>query len=109
MHLLIIILKDESLLKKLLSLLIEFELYDSTVLDGESIENIAARNIPLFSDLNSLFGKESVYNRTILCYVPDDETAKSFIQVCKQEGIDFKKPDTGCIMTVPCSLFIGES
>jgi len=104
----IIILKDESLLKKMLSLLIEFELYDATVLDGESIENVASKKIALFSDLNSLFGSQGFYNRTIICYVPDDEIVSKFIKVCKKEGIDFKKPELGSIMIVPCSFHIGE-
>jgi len=103
----IIILKDESLVKKIFSLLIEFELFQSTVLDGESIETIAARKIPLFSDFNLLFGRESVYNRTIICYVPDGSTVDDFVRVCRKEGIDFQKQDIGCLMTFPCSLFLG--
>jgi hypothetical protein len=103
----IIILKDESLVKKILSLLLEFELYQSTVLDGESIENIAARKIPLFSDFNLLFGRESAYNRTIVCYVPDGSTVEEFIKVCKKEEIDFQKQDIGCLMTFKCNLFLG--
>ncbi len=109
MYIMVIILKDESLLKKLLSLMIEFELYDATVLDGESIENIASKKIPLFSDLNTLFGQQTSYNRTILSYIPDGSTTENFIQLCKEEAIDFRQPDVGCIMTIPCNMYIGES
>jgi|SRR5690554_879498 len=109
MYVMIIILKDESLVKKIFSLLIEFELFQSTVLDGESIENIAARKIPLFSDFNLLFGRESVYNRTIICYVPEGSTVDDFIKVCRKEGIDFQEQDIGCLMTFPCSLFLGKN
>ncbi|MBW6516089.1 MAG: hypothetical protein K0B81_05670 [Candidatus Cloacimonetes bacterium] len=109
MYVMIIILKDESLVKKILSLLIEFELFQSTVVDGESIENIAARKIPLFSDFNLLFGRESVYNRTIICYVPDGETVERFIKVCRDEEIDFENKDIGCLFTIPCNLFLGQN
>lgn len=105
----IIILKDESLVKKIFSLLIEFELFESTVLDGESIENVAASKIPLFSDFNMLFGRESVYNRTIICHVPDGSTIEEFIKVCKKEDIDFQEQDIGCLMTIPCNLYLGRS
>ncbi len=108
MYVMIIILKDESLVKKIFSLLIEFELFQSTVLDGESIENVAARKIPLFSDFNLLFGRESVYNRTIICYVPDGATIEEFIQVCKKEDIDFDKQDIGCLMTFKCDFYLGK-
>lgn len=109
MYVMIIILKDESLVKKIFSLLIEFELFESTVLDGESIENIAAKKIPLFSDFNLLFGRESVYNRTIICYVPDGTTVEKFIQVCREEEIDFLNQDIGCLMTIPCNLYLGKA
>lgn len=109
MYVMIIILKDETLVKKVFSLLLEFELFQSTVLDGESIENIATRKIPLFSDFNTLFGRESVYNRTIISYVPDGSTVEEFIKVCQKEDIDFSKQDIGCLMTFPCHLFLGKS
>ena len=108
MYIMIIILNDEHLIKKILSLLMEFELHDSTVLDGESIENIAAKKIPLFSDFNNLFGKESVYNKTIISHVPNNSTIERFVKLCKQEGIDFTEPDVGCLMSIPCNYFIGE-
>jgi len=108
MYIMVIILKEETLIKKIFSLLIEFELYQSTVLDGESIENIALKKIPLFSDLNMLFGRESIYNRTIICYVPKGAVIEKFVKVCRKEGIDFLNDDIGCLMTFPCHLFLGK-
>lgn len=105
----VIILKKESLLKKILSLMIELELYDTTVLDGESIENVAAKKIPIFSDLNTLFGHQTSYNRTILSYIPDGTTTENFIELCREEGIDFREPEIGCVMTIPCNLYLGET
>ncbi len=108
MLVMIIILKDESLVKRLLSLLIEFELFQSTVLDGESIENIVSSNIPVFSDFKMLFGRESIYNRTIISFVPDERTFNRFIKISRKDGIDFQTQDIGCLMTFPCTTFLGK-
>lgn len=107
MYVMIIVLKNEKLLKKLVSALIEFELYDCTVLDGEGIENLAAQTVPLYSAVEGLFGKELVYNKTCLCYVPDFDIIQRFEKVCKKDGIDFTDKNTGMLMAFPCAYYLG--
>ncbi len=104
----IVILKKESLTKKLVSILIECGLYDSTVLDGEGIENVATQTIPLFSELRGLFGEELVYNKTVIAYVPDRETIDDFVALCAKDGLDFANDDVGVVMAFPCTVFVGS-
>ena len=104
----IVILKKEALTKKLVSILIECGLYDSTVLDGEAIENVATQTIPLFSELRGLFGEELVYNKTVIAHVPDRGTIDDFIALCAKDGIDFAHDDVGVVMAFPCAVFVGS-
>ncbi len=106
MYTMIIVLKREKLLKKLTSILLEFGMFESTVLDGEGIENLAAQTNPVFSSLRSLFSDEYVYNKTIITPVEDRETIDGFLSLCKKEGIDFQGDDIGSVMAFPCELVI---
>ena len=102
----IIVLKKEALLKKLVSILVEFELYDASVLDGEGIENLAMQTNPVFSTLRGLFTETYVYNKTIITPVQSRKDLDSFLSVCSQEGIDFRETGIGSVMVIPCEEFI---
>ncbi len=65
MMLLIAIVRDESLVQPLVRVLVEMELFDSAVLDGEAVENLAVRTIPLFEDVGRWFGQTLAYNRAL--------------------------------------------
>ncbi len=106
MYVMIIILKEEKLLKKLISILIEFGMYDASVLDGEGIENLAVQTNPLFSSLRNLFSESYVYNKTIITPVVSKKDTASFLTVCKEQGIDFAESDIGSIMVIPCETII---
>lgn len=108
MQLVIIVLKNEKLLKKLISILIEFGLYDSSVFDGEGIENLAAATNPTFSTLRSLFSENYVYNRTILIPVEDAGTGEQLVRLCGKEGIDFSNEDTGIMVSLPCTRLVPD-
>ncbi len=109
MKLLIIILKNEKLLDQISSILLEVGLYSSSVLDGENIDALADSPMPLFSSFKSLFGENYSYNRTILCPVEHDEDIQDFLNICRQEKIDLTNPDTGTLLSVPCSVYTGEN
>lgn len=106
MFVMIIILKKESLLKKLISILVEFGMYDATVLDGEGIENIAMATNPVFSSLRDLFSETYVYNKTIITAAESRDLVDRFISVCTQEGIEFKGGEIGSLAVLPCELVI---
>ncbi len=107
MYIMITVLKDEPRIKKLISILLELGLFDSTVLDGEGIENVAALTMPVFSELRNLFGEESQYHKTVITHVPERSTVDQYVEICREEGIDFKNDETGFILVFPCEIYIG--
>lgn len=109
MYIMIVIIKNEKKLNKLISILIELGLYDSTILDGECIETGVVDTLPLFKELALLFSNEEfIYNKTIITQVPDKETLDAFVNICLEEDIDFTKPNIGSVMAFKCDLFVGE-
>ncbi len=109
MKLLVIILKNESLLEQVTSALVEAGLYDSSVLDGENIETLADASMPLFTSFKNLFGEDFSYNRTVISPVRDPRAVQDVLDIFEQENIDFTDPDTGTLMTIPCVLFNGDN
>lgn len=107
MYIMITVLKKEEQIKKLISVLLELGLFDSTVLDGEGIENVAALTMPVFSELRNLFGDESEYHKTIITYVQERENIDRFVNICREQGLDFKEEKTGFIIVFPCEMYIG--
>jgi len=105
-HILVIVLKKEPLIKKITSLLIELGLFDACILEGEGVEEAAAQAIPLFSSLQDLFGGEYSTTKFILAPVPDLDTVREFLSLSRSEGIDFREPGTGAVAALPCSFFV---
>jgi hypothetical protein len=106
MTLLIVILKDEALVRKVVGALVEMELFDSTVLDGEAIENLAMRTIPLFEDVGRWFGQNLGYNRTILAALRDRSEADTFVELCRRDGIDLADPAVASLVLLPCERYV---
>lgn len=110
MHITIIILKDEKKYDKLIQILIELQLFDSTILDGEGIEPSLIDSLSVFKELALMLrsSEEYVYNKTIISFVPNKEDLKNLIKICKEEDIDFTKPNVGSVMAFKCDFFVGE-
>lgn len=109
MKLLMIILKDESLLEVVASILVEEGLYRTAVIDGENIESLVGEGIPLFTSFKSLFGDQGAYNRTIFCPIEQQKVLEDLLAVFAQEGIDFSSEEVGSLLTIPCTLFNGKN
>ena len=109
MKLLIMILKDESLLEQIASIMVEQGLYESAIIDGENIESLAGGSVPLLTSFRSLFGDFGSYNRTIICPIDAGDTLLGLLAVFSQEGIDFSRPEIGTLLTVPCTVFDGNN
>jgi len=107
MRVLIIHLQKEEDLQKVASLLMEMGLFNTAIVDGEGIENIGVPQDQLFASFQNLFGQGSAYNRTLICPVPDMDTIDTFVHLCEVQGLDFKQPDTGWLLSFPCDLYIG--
>lgn len=109
MKLLVIILKDESLLDRISSILVEVGLFDSSVLDGEGVETLMEGAQPVFASFKDLFGRGYMYNRTIVSPVQDPQAIPDFLRVCQQEQIDLANPEVGVLFTLPCTIFDGAN
>lgn len=105
MTLMIIILRDESVARKVVGALVELELFDSTVLDGEAIENLAMRTIPIFEDVARWFGQGLGYNRTLLVGLRDRADADAVVALCRRDGVDLTNPETATVLLVPCERY----
>lgn len=106
MWLFIAIIKNETAFAKILSIMLEMELTDAAVVDGEDIENFAARTFPLFSAVTELFSERLRYNRVLLCKLPDRTVAADLARLCREDGIDPTDPETGSFMMIPCEKWI---
>ncbi|MGM0607958.1 MAG: hypothetical protein ACQESP_06040 [Candidatus Muiribacteriota bacterium] len=107
MYIMIVVLQNENLLEKVVGILFELELFNSTVLDGEEPETVAVESLPLFLDLAKLVKDENTYNKTIISYVPEKETVNEFIRICREEKIDFNVENTGWVSAFKCEIFEG--
>lgn len=103
--LLVLILKDETLVKKVVAAFLELELVETTILDGEGVENLAARAIPLFEEAGSLFGQNLVYNRTLLAHVPERRQVDDLVALCRREGVNLEDPAVATLLLVPCQRY----
>lgn len=103
--LMIVILKNEALIRKVVGALVELELYDSSVLDGEAIENLAVRTIPLFEDVGGWFGQNLAYNRTLFVTLNERAEADAFVDLCRRDGIDLTDPEIASLLLLPCERY----
>ncbi len=109
MKLLVIMLKKERLLEKIITILLETGMFDSSVIDGENIETLAKSKMPLFTSFKALFGADYSYNMTIISPVYDSSSIKDFVKICDKEGIDFSNPETGTLLSLPAAIFTGNN
>ncbi len=107
MRVLIIHLQKEEDLQTVASLLMELGLFNTAILDGEGIENIGVPQDQLFASFQNLFGQGSAYNRTLITPVADMDFIKTFLHLCEVQGLDFKNPETGWVLSFPCDFFSG--
>ncbi|MDZ4200071.1 MAG: hypothetical protein U1E27_12400 [Kiritimatiellia bacterium] len=108
MVLLILNLKDERLIQKVVGVMLELEISDATVLDSEGLENLAVQTNPLFSEIGSLFGQNLAYRRTLLAQLPGRETLQDLVRLCRRDGVDLTDSEVATIWVLPCESFEPE-
>lgn len=107
LHVMIIILKSEAYARPVVSTLVEHELFDTTVLDGEGVENVASETTTIFSEVTALFGQDIPFNKTIITVVPNRQTVFTINAALKRDGIDLTQPEVGTLVAFPCPIYIG--
>jgi hypothetical protein len=105
MHLAVIVLKEESLVHRVARMLVEMERCDAAVLDGEGIDSLAARSVPLVSGIADLFGRAVSYNRVLLVPVDHREQVDDLVRACRRDGVDLAAPAVADVWIVPCERY----
>lgn len=102
MWLFLAVLKSDPAAEKMISAMLELELTDAAVVDGEAVENLAARTFDLFSEVGRMFSERLRYNRVLICKMPDRSTAADLVRLCREDNLDMNDPDTGFYVMIPC-------
>ncbi len=105
MWLFLAILKNEAAAEKMISAMLELELTDAAVVDGEAVENLAARTFELFSEIGRMFSERLRYNRVLIGKMPDRATADDLARLCREDNLDLNDPETGFFMLIPCETW----
>lgn len=103
-----IILNNEEHVDDLLSVMMELEITDATILDGVGMERVLANDVPIFAGLIQSLGGSRPYNKNVIALLKDRETLTKLIGVLKEIGIDFKEPGTGGIFALPVSFSLSQ-
>ena len=104
----IIVLKKEELLDDILSAFAELEIFDMSILDGNNLEGILEKDLPLFAGLLVSTNRKMLYNKFIFGVCRKEEEYNDLIKLFKKNKIDFTKNNMGFITTFKLTDFIGE-
>ena len=106
MQMLCIVLNREEQLDDLLTELLELEITGATIVDGVGMERVLANDVPIFAGLLKSVSGQRPYNKNILALVPELDTVKRLVALCREVGIDFAEPGTGSLFAIPVSYSI---
>lgn len=107
MELLIIILGKEEYFETVLSILAELEVSDSsTIIEGEKLGQFLADRVPIFAGLREMMGQRKTACKVIMTLVEKNKFMPGFTKLLAEENIDFTRPDTGAIITIPVDTAI---
>ncbi len=109
MKLLILILKKEELLDRILGILVETGFHDVSILDGENHEAFMFESNPVIASFRDLFSRQPPYNRTLLCPAPEPTMIADFVNICTKEGIPLQDPEIGLLLSLPCTIYTGSN
>ncbi|GEM_PF-1626000 len=101
----VVILRDESRVETVVRALVELGMFDSTVLDGESVETLAVRTVPLFEAIGGWFGESRAYNRALIVALDDRREADAVVDLCRRDGLDLADPATACVLLLPAERY----
>lgn len=108
MHLLVIILNKEEFLDDILSSLLEAGIMSATIIESSRMSEILSHDLPIFAGLRQIMKGGRAYNRVIVAPVEDIEAIDELLKILKQINIDFQKPGTGFLFTIPVENFSGN-
>lgn len=106
MELLVLVLNDPEKLESTLTSLVELGISGATILDSEGMGHYLAYEVPIFAGLRQFVGSGKTRSKTIFALVKDGSVVETVIRVLKEENIDFSRPGTGLIFTVPVGISV---
>ena len=106
MQLLVIILNKTEMLKDVMCAMVEAGITKATTVDSEGMGRFLAYEIPIFAGLRQLVGESKSYNKMIISITEDRDIVLKLTKVFKEIDLDFSKPDTGIIFTVPVNAVV---
>ena len=101
MLLAIIFLHREEYLEDILTILVEISARSTTILDSHSLGEFLAFEVPIFAGLRQLLGEKRAPSKTILVLLEDAYHFERFLKLLTEQEIDFTKPGTGTLITLP--------
>ena len=104
----LIVLKQDSHLDDILSTLAELEVFDVTVMEGNNLEGILEKDLPLFAGLFSSINRKNLYGEVILGVFRSDSLHHAFNKIIGTKGISFKDPGVGYMASFNLISFAGE-
>ncbi|NQS97461.1 MAG: hypothetical protein HQ591_03320 [candidate division Zixibacteria bacterium] len=108
MWLLFLVVK-ESLVQDILNAFLELDISGATIVNSQGMGRTLAYEFPIYAAFLSEMRSSKPYNKTIFTAVDDLELLDKLQILLKEIDIDFTKPDTGVIFTVPISRAIGTN
>ena len=104
----LVIIVEEELLQDVLTGLVEVGITGATILNSVGMGRALAFDVPIFAGFRMEIGDEKRYNKTIFAVIKDDSVVDELVKILKEIDIDFEKPQTGIMFTVPIDRVVGR-
>lgn len=108
MRLLVIILNREDFLDDILSSLVEMGILGATIVESTRMAEILVSEVPIFAGLRQTMRGGRAYSRVIVAPIEERKVVSELLSVLKEMNIDFSKPETGFLFTIPIEDFSGN-
>ncbi|MDO5291171.1 MAG: hypothetical protein Q4F05_00345 [bacterium] len=111
MQLLIVILKRESRMKKMVQELAKSGVRGGTILEGTGMAEslVQMQDLPVFGTLKRMLSVEEFESSHVMLFALKDEQLKKTTTLIKEIVGDFNEPNTGIMFAVPISYIEGLS
>ena len=109
MNLIAIILNREEYLETILSAFAELEVMDVTFFDGERLGMFLAHQVPIFAGLRQMVGEKKSLCKIVIALLEKRELLDKFVNLLREENIDFSTDNIGSIIVLPVNEVIRSS
>ena len=104
----LIIIVEEDLLQDVLTGMVEVGITGATILNSVGMGRALAFDVPIFAGFKMEIGDEKRYNKTIFAVIENETVVDELVNILKEIDIDFDKPQTGIMFTVPIDRVVGN-